>query len=193
MATYPSSEDGLSVMPLNQYPRDQYTLLKIFSADFFKRIMIHSPMTVFHELMQQIEDDSDSPAALKEQSKLAREPLKAILRSCLDLVATRIPFEVSNSKCHLFMSAVMGQIEAMEDGTSPEIGAINGAKESANLCLSILDSIRSEQKGAELPGLGISTPVEETLNGQFGMDDWNVDLEGSESWMFTGWEEDKSW
>lgn len=193
MATYPSRDDALSVMPLDQYPRDQYTLLKVFSADYFKRIMIHSFITIFHELMQQIEDDSDSPATLKEQSRRAREPLKIIVRDCIDLAAARIPFDVSNAKCHLFMSAVLGQLEAMEDGTSPELGAVKGARKSAAICLDILNLMRVEKGGVRIDGQGMSTPIEEVSIGTYNLDDWNVDWEGSETWMFTGWEEDKSW
>ena len=196
MSTYPSREDANSVSALDQHPRDQYTLLKIFSADFFKRVMIHSSMTIFHDVLQQIEDEADSPSAIKEQGKRAREPLKAILREITDLVLVRIPSNVSNAKCHLFMEAIRGQLEAIEQGTPPEIGAMEGARRSARLSLGILDSMNAAlpKNGIPTPVQDMPTPAEDIPLGQLAVnDEWTIDWEGSDSWLFTGWEEDKSW
>lgn len=55
-----------------------------------------------------------------------------------DLLLVRISAAENNVKGQLWFSAAMGQIEAMEAGTSPCQGAVEGARKSAEICLDLL-------------------------------------------------------
>jgi hypothetical protein len=79
---------------------------------------------IFFELVTQLKEQD----SFIEQSKEFRQPLKNILRDGCDLLAARISVAGNNVKGHLLFSAALGQIEAMETGTSPYQGAIEGAK-----------------------------------------------------------------
>ena len=64
--------------------------------------------------------------------------MKNILHDARDLLAVQIAVAENNAKGHLLFSAALGQIEAIEAGTSPSQGAVEGAWRSADICLGLL-------------------------------------------------------
>jgi hypothetical protein len=175
MVSYPSSELGTK-QSLTELPYDDYTLLKARSGAFFDSAFIHSTIIIFFELVTQLKEQD----FFIEQSKEFRQPLKNILREACDLLAVRVSVAENNVKGHLLFSAALGQIEAMEAGTSPYQGAVEGAKRSAEVCFGLLAD-----------KVSISTPeVENTLQDGmgFGMQDWSMDFVMPDAWLFSGWD-----
>lgn len=179
-------------MPLDSPRYDHFTLLKVRAQDFFKRVMIHGCQTILHDLFQEVEDEADLPYAIKEHNRKAREPYKQIIRDAITLMEYRIPFAENNVKGHLFMSAVYGQLEAMEQGTAVDMGAVSGAQKSARICLKILtagepESMRYSNRdedgrnAQEMP-----TPPDQNIFENLVLEDWNGGFDGLNSWPFSG-------
>ena len=154
-------------------------------------------MAILLELLLQLEEQ----ASFREQSKAFREPLKQILRDTIELTAERIAIAENNLKGHLFISAVLGQVEAIEAGTSPEMGAVDGAMRSARASYELLaarvPSLTAERE-AESQDLVSNTGGEMLIMQDPAMDlamqNWNMDfLDLPDSWRYSGFEEDKCW
>jgi hypothetical protein len=193
MLTYPSS------LPNSPPPEpgidDDYTRLKLVGGGFFKGIIVHGNMTLFSELLSQIEEGTPS---------VHRQPLKAVFRDVIDLAAKRIALVENNVKGHLFSTIVLAQVEALEQGVDPEQAVLKAARESASLCLELLrkrveklpDSLEGSE-GLKLMGSGgvddnvsLQNPA---LGVDFTMQDWTMDFDSPESFLMSGWEDTNSW
>jgi len=131
---------------------------------------------IFFELVTQLKEQD----SFIEQNKELRQPLKNILRDACDVIAVRIKVAENNVKGHLLFSAALGQIEAMEAGTSALQGAIDGARRSADMCFGLLAN-----KEAVLVPEAEDTPQ----NGMgFDMQDWGMDFVMPDAWLFSGWD-----
>jgi hypothetical protein len=188
MLSYPSSnsssprtESGL---------KDDYTLLKSTASSFFKTIMVHAAIVIFAELCMQLEEDS----SFTEQSRAAREPLKEIMRDVIKLSAERLAVVENNVKCHLFTSVILAQIEALDNGTSPESAVLEAAKNSALLCYNLLQSRipHDQQTNEEIPL--VQEEVSAIRTHDFDMvfagagPDWSMDDDSPDSWIFSSFE-----
>jgi hypothetical protein len=175
MVSYPSCESGIK-QSLKDLPYDDYTCLKSHSGAFFDSAFIHSTIIIFFELVTQLREQDSFVAQRKE----FRQPLKNILCEACELLAVRVSVAENNVKGHLLFSAALGQIEAMEAGTSPYQGAVEGAKTSAEICFGLLAG-----------KVSISTPeFENILQDEmgFGMQDWSMDFVMPDAWLFSGWD-----
>ncbi len=199
MMTYPTNESGVR-QGLKDSPKDDFTCLKICSGGFFKGVIVHSAMVIFLELLQQLEEQ----APFLEQSKAVREPLKQTLRDTIDLAAERISIAENNVKGHLFISAVLGQVEAIEQGKSPEVGALEGARRSGKICYELLSARvpppggTARKESQEAAAIVLNSGAGGVMDGQegamdFNMRDWALDFDVPDGWLFAGWEEDKCW
>jgi len=175
MLSYPSNEGGLK-NSLKDLPYDDYTCLKTRSGSFFENIITHSMIMLFFELITQLKEQD----SFIEQNKELRQPLKNILHDACDVIAVRISVAENNVKGHLLFSAALGQIEAMETGTSPYQGAIDGAKRSADMCFELL----AEKEPVLVP------EAEDTPRDEMGFDiqDWGMDFVMPDAWLFSGWD-----
>jgi len=93
MATYPS------VDPTNLNGVSDFSLVKVRAQDFFKRVLVHSCVTILLELFQEIEEDSNEPLTSRQMRREERAPLKGIVRDALQLSLDRVEFGASNIKC----------------------------------------------------------------------------------------------
>jgi hypothetical protein len=176
MASYPSNENGTK-QALEEFPYDDYTCLKTRSGVFFETVFLHGMIAVFFELVTQLKEQE----SFIEQSKNFRQPLKNILLEARDLLAVRIMVAENNVKGHLLFSAALGQIEALEAGTSPSQGAVDGAGRSAEICLGLLADklplLISESDDAHQDAIG------------FDMHTWSdMDFVMPDAWLFSGWD-----
>ena len=98
---------------------------------------------------------------------------------------------------HLFLSAVCGQIEALENGTDADIGASEAAVASSRLCLQTMNMIDSPSMLGSLPqptaGLlplteDVLTPPDTNIvgTGDFDFDAFGFmdDIDSFEPWSF---------
>jgi hypothetical protein len=176
MASYASSESGTKQSLKDFSYDDDYTCLKTRSGVFFETALLHSIIVIFFEPVTQLKEQD----SFIEQSKDFRQPLKKILHDACDLLAARITVAENNVKRHLLFPAALGQIEAIEAGTSPSQRAVEGAGRSADICLGLLAD--------KLP---ILTPESDnTLQDgiDFGMQDWGMDFVMPDGRLFSGWD-----
>lgn len=189
MLTYTSAPNPC---PLKQ---DDFTRMKYVSGGFFKSLTIHATMVVFGEIMMQLgEDTSFTP-----QASAAREPLKQILRDQVKLAEGRIKLVENNVKGHLFMTAILAQIEAQEEGRDAERSIMDAAVESLRSGLRWMkerhEEAQSEPKMEDNPCMMLPPPPPgvQTISVDPAID-WNMDLNNPESWMFNlSWDESPSW
>jgi hypothetical protein len=175
MMSYASSESGTK-QSLKDFPYDDYTCLRTRCAGVFESVVTHSLIIIFFELITQLKEQDP----FIEQSRVFRQPLKNILHDACDLLAVRVSVAENNAKGHLLFSAALGHIDAIEAGTSPHQGAVEGAKRSAEICFDLL--------AEKVP---ILTPESEnTFQGGmgFGIEDWSMDFVMPDAWLFSGWD-----
>lgn len=96
---------------------------------------------------------------------------------------------------HLFLSAICGQIEALESDKDPDVGAIEAAIESSRICLQSMNvmpsppsSIHDVQYTNGVRNLTDHAPTPPDLNmaGDFNFDEFGLmdDVESFEPWSF---------
>ncbi|KAL2060369.1 hypothetical protein VTL71DRAFT_9764 [Oculimacula yallundae] len=191
--TYPSTSPSEPQLPEGH--QDDFTRMTIMRGGFTKGLVIHACIVIFSEILAQLDEET----TFTNQSRLAREPLKNLLRVAIDLLAKRIELAENNVKGHLFISVVLAQIEAMEVGSNPEHSVIEAGQKSAALCLDLLkrripqrlsagDYDRHVEDGTSPDGIGVSDPRMD-----FTMDEWNMDFNLPESWLMSGWEDNQPW
>ncbi|KAE8443029.1 hypothetical protein EG329_002423 [Mollisiaceae sp. DMI_Dod_QoI] len=161
MLTYPTSD--ARDPPLAPGHQDDFTRLKTMSGGFAKGLLVHSAMVIFAELLAQIEEEGSFTS---QSGVSAREPLKQALRDIVDLSATRIAQAENNVKGHLFISVVLAQVEALEQGVPAEGMVLDAARRSARTCLELLgkrirlevgeeEYARHVEGGSAVDGVGI--------------------------------------
>jgi len=196
MLKYPCSDYPLPGM-VSDGTRDDYAQLKTISGGFFKSIMVHVSMVIFAELWSQIEED----ITFSEQGKASREHLKQCLREVITLSANRIAEVENNIKGNLFMSLLMAQIDAMEEGIDPGASVLDTATKSADRCYDLLVA-RYSNMNDSIPPVDNDNGANDTVGfwgGQdFGMDftmqDWTLDPESNqETWFKSGFEDGAWW
>lgn len=148
--------------------QDDFTCLAVTGGGTIEGAILHDASTsICLELVAQLEEDMPSgssitpmtqPSIINQVSRSAREPLIQAMKRLIELARYRISMGKTNVKGHVFLSAIMASIKAMELGEAPDIAGFKAAKESAQICYTLLRS-----RVASTP----SEPVEEhSPNGQ---------------------------
>lgn len=179
--------------PLSNGMRDDYTQLKTVCGGYFRNNMVHVSMVIFAELWAQLEEDT----TCTEQSKASREPLKECLREVITLAANRIAEVDNNIKGNLFMSLVLAQINATEEGVDPERRILDAATKSTNECYNLLVtrfstidcSLQQDSSANDLPGFGVG----QDFGMDFTMQDWILDEDNNQDFWFKSGFEDGQW
>ncbi|KAH6698135.1 hypothetical protein BKA61DRAFT_246673 [Leptodontidium sp. MPI-SDFR-AT-0119] len=196
--TYPSTNP--SEPPLPEGHHDDYTRMTIMRGGFCKGLLVHACIVIFAEILAQLDEET----SFTDQSRLAREPLKQLLRDAVTLLAKRIELAENNVKGHLFISVVLAQIEALEDGANPEQCVMEAGYKSVAMCLELLkrripgrvsagDYDRHVEDGTSPDGIGVGIGEVQDPRMDFTMDDWNMDFNLPESWLMSGWEDNQPW
>lgn len=118
-----------------QAQEDDYTRLRVFGCGLFKSILLHASATICLELIMQLRDDS-SPST----SSLSRNELYSAVRDSVDITRRRVLAGETSVKGHVFFACALGQIDAMQSGTSSEQGVMSAAKTSLESCYAILEA-----------------------------------------------------
>jgi hypothetical protein len=133
--------------------QDPFTCLAMMGGGFFKEAVFRdASISVAGEIIRQIEEETpvsststpnSIPFTKNKMAQVARKPLLKILERTIDLSARRIQFGETNVKGHLFCSAVLAQIQAMENGEPVEEAIMNASLKSAESCISMLTDVLS--------------------------------------------------
>ena len=175
--------------------RDDYTQIKTIGGGFFKSVMVHASMVIFAELLTQIEEDTTA----SEHSKAAREPLKQCLRDVITLSANRIAEVENNIKGNLFISLILAQLEAIEEGVDPAQRVLDTATKSADKCYRLLSTRFSAiNVPVQAPESGLNDLLGFGGAQDFGMDftmqDWTLDQDSNQdAWFKSGFEDGAWW
>ncbi|KAH8807545.1 putative C6 transcription factor [Xylogone sp. PMI_703] len=177
---------------------DTYRRLMLTGGAMFQDIITNSAPIVFVELISQLEEDVSE--FMKEKNRARRQPLIDDVRNALKMAEDRVRHGETNVKGYVFLSMAMGQVEAMQNGTSVMEGISRAANESLALCYSLLksmaaknDSENTEYSEQENTGYekAVSEPYTVDLDFDF-LDDGTLDLDAPGSWLVDGLEE-RSW
>lgn len=182
--------------------KDDFAWQKTMSGGFQKTCIVHSAMIIFAELLTQIEEDP----GITEQGLAAREPLKQALRGIIELAAERIRLLENNVKGHLFICAVLAQVEATERGEDVEKAVVEAASKSLKFCVELLSQrvkksmseeeyVKITESAASPAAVSklVSGPQVQEFGTDFGMQDWNIDMDFMmpDSWILSGWEDNQ--
>lgn len=153
------------LQPLDAHTQDDdYTRLIVVCGGFYKSIFVLANTTIGLELLTQLEEDS-SPFVSASINSLSRKELHKALEDALDLAARRIEAGETNAKGHVFISCMLGQIDAMLAGRSPEQGIMDAAKKSVELVYGLMRAKMEPDFDQQLRGVGdqldhVETPGE---------------------------------
>jgi hypothetical protein len=185
---------------------DDYTRLMSVGGGIFKESIFQCAMIICLDLVGQYEEDVKSGIAATAASKMARLPLLQLLQQISDLAAKRIEIGENNVKGYIFICGALGQIKALENGTSPDEGMRNGAIESARRCLELLkrrtitpntpsDAVENGKSAIPTPEPEL-TAMDQDYSYDFvmqdGSPDFNFDLP-DDAWMFSGLDASEQW
>jgi hypothetical protein len=205
--TYPCTSSPTSAHAL-EAQQDDYTRLKLVGAGYLKEQLIYAIIIVQLELIAQLEEES--PLMRNEVDRKAREQLRRYIAYMVELSAQRISLGENNIKGHLFLSAVLAQIDALERGVDPDPLIAKAAKESAENCYGLLKArikkppssvvmeseavVGDADRDAEAATTGFGTmEMDHEFAFEYLMPDANMSFDIPESWLFEGWEEHHEW
>ena len=140
------------------------------------------------ELITQLEEDGSN--MVLQRNKASREPMREAVRKMISLSEKRVQIGGNNFKGHVFLSMAMGQIDAMEAGTSPEQGISDAAKKSVEYCHDLLKAripvapTSSRPVDQDSQELGGEKPSNVEDLGFDYLQDANFDFEIPDSWLF---------
>ncbi|MCJ1394628.1 hypothetical protein MMC18_007508 [Xylographa bjoerkii] len=135
----------LSYSPSSQllksnYPDEDYTRLTVLGEGFYRSVFVIANRTICLELMTQLQEDS-SPFGSASINSLARKELHRTIEDSIDLAKRRIEAGETNIKGYIFFSGLLGQIDALQAGTSPEQGFMDEAEKSLKICYELMKAL----------------------------------------------------
>lgn len=146
-------ETALSLLaPAIKLPResdpeqpDDWDLYWWISGGVTQGNAIISYCTIALELMQQLEEEPPLPLSngtpTPQQAQIFH-----VIQGGRDWARNRILRGQTNVKCHLFISCLCGQLEAMQKGTSTHDGIVQEAQKSVEFCYQLLkDRLASQE------------------------------------------------
>jgi hypothetical protein len=145
-----------------------------------------------------LEEDPD--LTFTQERRQSREPYRRLLEDTLEISRQRIAVGgETNVKGHLFMSVMMGHLDALESGRPSEDGILEAAQSSARLCYDMMRArlpstpdMNVNQEFGSGDGSNTDPTILDMPNSDvdFTMADWGMDFENiPDSWMFSGWDE----
>ncbi|TVY84206.1 Transcription factor lepE [Lachnellula suecica] len=199
--THPDPKVAASPIPDETELQDDYHRLRVLSGGFLKEIIIHAAIVVYLELIVPLEEDPDM--TFTQQLKPSREPYRRLLKETIEINRQRLALGgETNVKGHLFMSAALGHVDAIEAGRPSEEGILEAARKSAQECYEALRARLPSTPNMntldqpEFDPAGGSNSDGTTLDMQgndvdYTMADWGMDFENiPDSWMYSGWDEE---
>jgi hypothetical protein len=151
---------------LDADPAEEFTRTRLLSGGFFHESVSRASAAIALELINQINEDTFPGSTV---GKVARKPLHDMLEGLVEVVKRRIEFGYeTNVKPCLFISMVMAQTVAMEEGGDVREAIVEQAKRAAEEAYVLL---RGRVTNTSLDG---QTPASRVANSE-GMEENNVD------------------
>ncbi|KAI1457528.1 hypothetical protein F4805DRAFT_172109 [Annulohypoxylon moriforme] len=157
-----------------------FSRLMAIGGGMFREGIRYSLTVITRELIAQLE-------AQRDDGTMQRNPqyiriLKQAVKDMVDLSVERIRRGETNVKGPMFLSMIMAEAEAIEDGTPCDLRVAQSAKDSLELCYDILRT-RAGTMSSPGPSTGLTPMSLSGGQGDYGLDlDFNIDLD----FFFTG-------
>lgn len=176
---------------------DDFSRLMVTGGGLFREIISHGAFTVCLELIIQLEEFGSDKMTL-QRTRASREPMIEAVRNILVLAEKRIEMSENNVNGHLFLSAALAQIDAMEAGTACDVAIFEAAKRSVGITYEILRARTAPAAVAsqsdphdrqEMDGESLGDGDGRDLGFDF-LQDANIHFDVPESWLLSSWNED---
>jgi hypothetical protein len=133
------------ISPEPDPPADHFSRLMSLGGGLFREGIRCATTAISLELLSHVETQ-------RADGSLRRAPqyrgfLKQVVRDLVELSAERIRQGETNVKNHMFLSMILAQAEAVEEGKEVEVEVARAARDSLQFCEGLL-SVRSEEGGA---------------------------------------------
>lgn len=210
--TYPSTSAPPATpscappVPLaQQTTHDDYTRLKLTGRGYIKEVLTYPSISILLELLTQLEEES--PQTQTAAAKAAREPLRRYVTYMIELTGERIRLGDNNIKPHIFVSAMLAQVDALERGEDPDQCIAKATKDSTEMCYRWLKqrvgkppssivaehNYQEDMDRNEQMYFGTADTMDREFTFEYLMPDTNFGLEIPDSCLFDGWEESREW
>lgn len=171
----------------------------------FRGLIAHAGSPIYIELISHMTEDNSGLMTTRQDALW--QPLRAAAGKVLALQAERFKAGESNVKGHLFFSVAVGQIDALAQGTAPEVGIYEAARRSLQFTYDILraettvTATAADRSARQDGDQGRQDAGELTVNGQASepidpfkdlWTDFSLDnlpsLEAEGPWVLFGWD-----
>lgn len=168
--------------------QDDYSRFRLISGGFLKEILIHSVIIIYQELVAPLEDHFRG--FLQDETDTRRERYLRLFQDMVDLAYRRIEAGETAVKTHLMYSIALAHIKALESGSPSEEVMTEAAILSLSQCREVL-----KRRMPSMP-MTLDEPFLNELSGtpelgvgdmDMSMQDWGMEFEPSDSWLFSGW------
>ncbi|MCJ1302983.1 hypothetical protein MMC08_005788 [Hypocenomyce scalaris] len=189
--------------------QDDFSRLMVRGRGAFRDVMFSdAAIAICLELITQLEEEASNgssnaaltqPSMINKLARSAREPIIQAVKQMVELAARRIALGETNVKGHVLLSAALAQITAMEAGEPPEHAIFEAAKQSAKSCYALLRARTTsapadlDEQHAPEERSGLGTGGQQDFDFDVLMQDESLNLDISNSWLFSGWEENNLW
>ncbi|KAG9236027.1 fungal-specific transcription factor domain-containing protein [Amylocarpus encephaloides] len=173
----------------NSKVEDDYTRFRLISGGFLKEMLIHTVIIIYQEMIMPLEQEL--PGFFPDETKSSRGPYLSLLQDMIDLAQKRLEAGETAVKSHLLYSIALAHINAIENGTPVDDAMAEAATSSLSQCQEILkrkmpstttttlEAQFSDEMG-QVPDMGAGDM-------DFSMQDWGMEFEPSDLWLFSGW------
>lgn len=164
-----SLETALAIV--SPEPDEGYSHLELIGGGMFREGIRCTVTIISLELIVQTEAQR-LDGTLHRNSQY-REVLKQALRDRIALSLERIRQGETNIKTHMFLSMILAQVQAMEEGSSCDLKIARSARDSLELCYGLLQERADSLSFPVTNDLGLTPP---NFDGGLGFD-MNFDLD----------------
>lgn len=145
-----------------------FSRLMALAGGMFREGLRYASAIIALELIAQVEHQR-ADGTLRRNTQYI-ESLKALVRDMMSLSIERVRQGETNIKNVVFLNMLLGQVEAVETGSSPELKIAQCARDSLQMCHSLILA-RAEKVSAIHPQDTMFTPISlEDEHGGYGFD-----------------------
>jgi hypothetical protein len=153
-------------------PDDGFSRIMATGGGLFREGFWYATSIIGREILSQVSVQHREGTLYRNAQQ--RELLKQAVRDMISLAVARMHQGDTNVKIHMFLSMIMAQTEAMEEGVPCELMIAQGARDSLQLCHDLLQAQAGTEPVPYDDDAGITSS---SLNGAPENSLWDLDLE----------------